>query len=306
MTANTADFDVIIIGGGPAGLSASLWCAKLGLKAVLLEKETELGGQLLWTFNTIKDYLGIEAANGRELRDRFLQHIENNDVRRLTGSAVASADLSRKTVVLAKGTSCSAKAIIIATGVRRRRLNVPGEEEFRGKGILESGVKAKDDVRGKTVVITGGGDAALENALILSETSEKVIVVHRRQEFSARKDFLERARKSENIEFMTCSRVTAIMGNTAVEAVELENLKSKKLATIKADHVLIRIGVVPNSELFRGQVALDDGGYICIDANCSTNLEGIYAAGDIANPSSPTISGAVGMAVAAVKSIYKN
>ena len=189
MFARDAEFDVIIAGGGPAGLSALLWCADLGLDAILLEKEAEFGGQLLLTHNAIQNYLGVAAANGRELRDIFLRHLENANLARLAGAAIANADLSQKTLTLADGTEYSGRAIIIATGVRRRKLRVPGEEKFHGKGILESGKQAADAMHGKTVVIVGGGDAALENALIISETARKVVVVHRRPDLTARDEF---------------------------------------------------------------------------------------------------------------------
>src|SRR5258706_7922833 len=213
MAGNSADLDVAIIGGGPGGLSAALWCAELGLKAMLFEKESEFGGQLLWIHGAIRNYLGLEAKNGRELRDRFLEHLENADVMKVARASVVSADLAKKTLELADGTRYSATAIIIATGVRRRNLEVPGEEEFRGRGILESSVTASDEVNGKTVLIVGGGDAALENALILSGTAGKIIVVHRRSEFTARRKFFDDAKTRTNIEFISDTVVTAIGRN---------------------------------------------------------------------------------------------
>src|SRR5262245_26314982 len=139
MSKKTDHFDTLIIGGGPAGISAALWCGDLGLNAILLEKEPELGGQLLWTFNAITNYLGVEAASGRELRDHFLKHVEKKNIERITGSAVNRADLSSGAVVLEDGRTFAGRSVIIATGVRRRTLGVSGEEGFRGRGILESG-----------------------------------------------------------------------------------------------------------------------------------------------------------------------
>ncbi len=304
MADNSTDFDVIIIGGGPGGLSAAMWCADLGLKAVVFEKEPEFGGQLLWTFNAIENYLGIAAANGRELRDRFLQHVENKKFKRLTEAFVVGADLARKRVTLADGTSYSAKAIIIATGVRRRKLDVPGEEQFIGRGILESGAKSKDDVKNKTVAIIGGGDAALENALILSQTAKRVFVIHRKNKFTARPEFVENARRCENVEFIFDTCVTAISGNKRVEAVELQNTKSAERSKIASDALLIRIGVVPNTEMFSGQIALDESGYIMISSDCQTSLQDIYAIGDAANQFSPTIAAAAGQGAIAARTIF--
>lgn len=305
MVEKSTDHDVIIIGGGPAGLSAALWCADLGLDAVLFEKESEFGGQLLWIHNPIANHLGIEAANGRELRDRFLQHIETVRVNRLVKARVERVDLTRRLVHLIGEQRRSARSIIIATGVRRRRLDIPGEQQFRARGILESGTRERHSVKGRTVLIVGGGDAALENALILSETARKVFVVHRRGELTARGEFTESSSEKKNIEFLFNSRPTAITGNESVEAVEVENTLTKAKSTIQTDNVLFRIGVVPNSELFAGQIDLDESGYITTDVVGATNLDLVFAIGDVANPTSPTISGAVGNGATAVKAIRK-
>ena len=304
MTKRNSGFDVIIMGGGPAGLSALLWCAELNLSAILFEKEGEFGGQLLRTNNTIRNYLGIKAANGRELRDTFMSQIEKTHVQRIPGAEIIEADLVKKTVRSMNGSVYSGGAIFLATGVRRRKLMVPGEEEFRGHGILESGITALNKVRGQTVVIVGGGDAALENAIILSKTALNVVVVHRRREFAAREEFVEKASEADNIEFLFDTQIRKIVGNEGVEGVEIERLKTGEFSEVNADAVLIRIGVEPNTELFRRQIDLDDAGYVVIDANCATSLPGVYAGGDVANPLSPTISAAAGQGSTAIKSIF--
>ena len=306
MSQKTAEFDVIIIGGGPGGLSAAFWCAELGLNALLLERKAEFGGQLLRTFKAIKNHLGADAANGREMRDQFLRQVENTNAMLLCGDEVAAADLTEKTVVLADGTRYSARAIIIATGVSRRKLNVPGEAEFYGKGILESGEKSKNDVIDKRVLIVGGGDAAIENALILSRAAKKIFVVHRRSKFSAWDEFVERASRDEKIEFIFNSTVTAIIGNEKAEAVEVEYTLTGARLSIPVDAVLIRVGVAPNTGLFRGQIDMDDAGFIRVDCNGETRLTHVFAIGDVANPLAPTISGAVGGGANAAKIIATN
>lgn len=297
--------DVIILGGGPAGMSAALWSAELGLAATLLERTGELGGQLLWTHNPIDNYLGIRVRNGRELRRRFIAHFESGGIVGTTEAEVKSADLAGRTVQLADGRSFTGRAVIIATGVRRRELNIPGEQEFRDRGILESGVLSKHKVSGGHVVVIGGGDAALENALILSETASKVTLLHRRSEMTARDEFQSEARTRENIDLHLGVCATAVQGGSTIDAVEIANCLTGEQSAIQADFLLIRIGVIPNTELFTGQIELDDKAYVVTDSIGMTTTDSIFAIGDVANPHSPTISGAVGGGATAVKDIHK-
>lgn len=297
-------FDVIIIGGGAAGLSAGLWCDDLGLNALLLESENEFGGQLLWTHNAIENHLGIKAENGRELCGIFLKQTEQRRFIRHLQSRVAEIDLKKKSVFLENGNEFSAKALIVATGVRRRKLNIEGENEFINRGILRSGKLDKDSVEGKIVVIAGGGDAALENALILAESAAKVILIHRRREFRARPEFIEQAEKTANVEIMFDSVLEKISGNQKIETVKVQNLKTKKKSVLPTDAVLVRIGVQPNTEFLQGNLELDAKGYIKINDLCQTNIENIFAVGDVANPVSPTVSSAVGMGATAVKAVF--
>ncbi len=300
------NYDVIIIGGGPGGLSAAFWCAELGLKAIILEREDVTGGQLLRTYGNIKNYLGLESVSGTGLRDIFLRQVESTSVLLRTGVEIKTVYLVERKVVLADGEEIRGEAVIIATGVRRRKLNVPGEDEFCGKGVLESGVRDQNDVTGKRVVIVGGGDAALENALILGAKAEKVFVVHRRDEFTARREFIDQAEASENIEFVFSSHLAAIVGNEWVEGVDVRDNLNGATLHIPVDAVLVRIGVDPNTELFRGQIATDKAGYICINADCSTDLVDIFAVGDATNRLSPTIISATGQGATAAKIIAHN
>jgi thioredoxin reductase (NADPH) len=274
---------------------------ELGLEAVLLEKDKEFGGQLLRTFNPINNYLGIRVAQALELRDRFLSQVNEHGGNVVSKAEVTQCDLVQKTVGLSDGTIFSGRSIIIATGVRRRKLGIPGEEAFKGRGVLESAVKAKDEIAGQTVLIVGGGDAAIENALILSEKAEKVIIVHRRKVFTARPEFIEKARMTDNIEFRTNAHLTAINGKNKVETAEICGPLSDSVSRLDVDAVLIRIGTEPNSELFRGQVRMDGNGYIIIAPDTSTDIQGVFAVGDVANPLAPTISAAVGQGAIAAR-----
>ena len=304
MRKTKADFDVVIIGGGPAGMSAALWCADLGLTALLLEKSAELGGQLVVTHNPITNYLGAETKNGRELRDIFVRHIDGLTAVTTLKGDVAELDADNLTVKLSNGTQISGNSIVIATGVRRRRLDIPGETEFVGRGMLESGAAVQNAVDGKKVFIIGGGDAALENALILSKKARKVAVIHRGETFRARTEFLYRALENPRIEFIKNTVVTEISGRQMVETIKLRSLDTGLITASDADAILIRIGVVANTGAFQTAIELDHSGFIITNKTCTTSAARIFAIGDVANPSSPTISGATGDAATAIKSAY--
>ena len=300
MSQSVINFDVIIIGGGAAGMSAGLWCDELGLNALLLEEKCELGGQLLWTYNAIKNHLGIEAENGRELRDIFLKQIERRNFAIKLSSEIVKIDLENKIVLLKDGELC-AKTIVIATGVNRRKLNIAGEEKFKNKGIIESGKRDQDFVNGKNTAIIGGGDAAFENALILAETAKSVFLIHRNADFRARTEFIEQAKSNPKIKILTNSIVQKIIGNETVEAIELKNVQTDEPQILSVEVILLRIGVEPNTKLVSEQIDLDKNGYIKINHNCETNINGVFAIGDVANPLVPTISSAVGMGATVAK-----
>ncbi len=298
------NFDVIIIGGGAAGLSAGLWCAELGLNALLLEKNVELGGQLLWIYNSIKNHLGSTAENGRELRDIFVRQIENRKFTLSLKSEISNINLEKKELLLNSGEKFSAKFIIIATGIRRRKLNVEGEGKFKNKGIIESGKRDAALVKDKKVCVIGGGDAAFENALILAETASGVTLVHRRKDFRARTEFVEQAQSNPKIKILTETVVRKIIGDGRVEAIELGNLRTKEKIKVDIQAMLVRIGVEPNTEILRRKLDLDENDYVKIDSRCETNVKGVFAIGDAANPVAPTVSSAVGMGAIAAKAIF--
>lgn len=300
---NQKVYDCIIIGGGPAGIAALLWFEDLCVNAVLLESASKLGGQLLRTYNPIRNYAGVAASNGQEFQEILWRQIEHLNAKILTKVEILAADLHRKELVLSDGSQINGKTILIATGVRRRKLNVPGEDAFEGLGVLHSGVKNRETVAGKRVLIVGGGDAAFENALILSQTAAFVYLVHRGTKFKARPDFVARVRATENVEIVENTRVVAIRGSEKVDMVELCDANEDK-RSLAVDFVLIRVGVQPNSEIFSTQLDLDKLGFIqtrCCDL--STSIEDVYAIGDITNPGAPTISTAVGHAALAAREI---
>ena len=298
----TKKYDVIIIGGGPAGMSSAVWCSDLGLKPLLIDKSDRLGGQLWWIHNPISNYLGIQTANGAQLATIFEKQTQNGDVEIITGQEVASADLSTRTFQLGDR-SFTGDAVIIASGVRRRRLGIPGEDRGLDWGILTSGARDREMVKGKRVVIVGGGDAALENALILSGHADQVTVIHRGAEFSARREFVDAARGQSNVHFVLRANLLGIEGSEQVERAVVDGMDGVR--TIDCDAVLIRIGVEPNTDFLAGQILLDDRRYVVVDTQLRTSKTGVWAVGDISGPIAMTIAGAVGHGAIVSASVYR-
>src|SRR6185295_13189819 len=201
------------------------------------------------------------------------------------------------------GENLQSIAIVIATGVRPRELGVPGEKEFAGKGMIESATRDRDLFAGQDVCVIGGGDAAVENALLLSQVCPTVTLVHRGKKLRARRQFTEQLQAVHCITVFTESVVTRIMGNDQVEAVEIKRKQGLKPFQLAVRGVLIRIGVEPNTELFREQLETDASGYIAVNSQQETNVPMVFAVGDVSNPIAPTISGATGAGATAAKVI---
>jgi thioredoxin reductase (NADPH) len=295
--------DVIIIGAGPAGLSAALWCDELGLDALVLEQANEIGGQLRIVHNPIENHLGVKTKDGKEFLERIAADVSQADFDLWTQTRIESIDLHAKKITLQSGELLQAISIVIATGVRRRKLGIAGEEEFNGKGIIGSGKLERDLYKGKDVCVIGGGDAAVENALMLSDVCATVTVVHRRKHLRARREMVEQLQTNHRVTVFTESVVTRILGNEDVEAVEVLRKDGLKPFQIAVKGVLIRIGVEPNTELFADQLHLDDQRYVVTNGTHETNLPMVFAIGDVSNPLAPTISGATGAGATAAKII---
>lgn len=286
--------DVLIIGAGPAGLSAARWCDELGLDTLVLEQAEEVGGQLLSVHNAIENYLGVHADNGAQLRDLFVEQTKECDFDLWTNVAIESVDLKAKRVTLKSGEALQSIAIIIATGLRRRRLGIPGETEFEGRGIIESGAGDRELVKGKDVCVIGGGDAAAENALLLAEVCPTVTLVHRGRKLRARREFTEALPTNHCVTVFPESIVRRIIGNERVEAVEIERAGAIKPFQMAVQGILIRIGFEPNTDFIRSQLELDERGYVIVGSQQETSVANVFAIGDVANPLAPTIAGAVG------------
>lgn len=295
--------DVIIIGAGPSGIAAALWCDELGLDTLVLEQAEQSGGQLHSIHGSVENYPGVRANNGREFLERFSEGMAEADFDLWTNSEIATVDCQAKRLVLRSGEELQAISLIIATGVRRRRLGIPGEEEFSGRGIIESASRDRDEFAGKDVCVIGGGDAAAENALLLAEVCPTVTLVHRRKKLKARQTFVGQLQGAHCVTVFPESVVTRILGSEKVEAVEILRKDALKPFQMAVAGVVIRIGVEPNTELFREQLQLDDEGYVVVTSQHETNVANVFAVGDVSNPLAPTISGATGAGTTAAKVI---
>lgn len=293
--------DVIIIGAGPAGLSAARWCDQLGLDTLALEQAEEIGGQLLSVHNPVENYLGVHAANGREVRDLFAEQTKDCDFDLWTNVEIDTIDLKTKRLTLKSGEELQSIAVIIATGLRRRPLGIPGETEFIGRGIIESGARDRELMAGKDVCVIGGGDAAAENALMLAEVCPTVTLVNRGRKLRARREFTEQLHTHHCVTVFPESNVRRIIGNEHVEAVEIERGGAIKPFQMAVQGVLIRIGWQPNTDFIRGQLELDERGYAIVGSQQETSVANVFAIGDVANPLAPTIAGAVGGGATAAK-----
>lgn len=297
-----SELDVVIIGAGPAGLSAGIWARTLGLRYAIVEASPVSGGQLRRVYNRVVDYPGDTFVDGSELADRLARHAESLGVVVQTSHSATAVDLETG-IVKTGDTELDARFILLCTGVRPRVLGVPGESEFVGRGVSPSASRYAEQFSGERVLVVGGGDAAFEEALILAEVCEHVTLVHRSGCFRARSEFQSRVAASARIDTILFCELVAIEGEQTVERARLR--RGGEEWTTGVGGVFVCAGVVPNSELVAGQAALDDSGYVTVDARFRASHGRLYAAGDVRSGSSLTIAAAVGEASSAVKDIQR-
>ncbi|MFM8394973.1 MAG: NAD(P)/FAD-dependent oxidoreductase [Acidobacteriota bacterium] len=294
--------DVLIIGGGPAGMSALLWCRSLNLTGVLLEGAPEPGGQMLQMFHPIPDYPGLPGLTGREMRDRFVDQLRELGLDWRTDCRVESIDPLTRTVTWAGG-ELQAQGLVIATGARKRTLDVPGADRFALRGVSFSGTRDHSLYAGREVCVIGGGDSAIENCLILARVCPVVTLIHRSDRFRARQAWLDEARSTRNIRFMLNTDVVSIEGEESVTGIVIRDRQDGAISRLETGAVFIKIGITPNTEALVGHLASDDGGYIIVNQRQQTSLDWVYAVGDVTNPVCLSVATAVGQAAIAVKDI---
>ncbi|RDY32194.1 thioredoxin-disulfide reductase [Lachnotalea glycerini] len=273
-------YDLIIIGSGPAGLSAAIYAQRAMLNTLTIEKNVMSGGQILNTYE-VDNYPGYKGINGFDLGMKFREHADSLGAKFIEENVqeiVVVDDVKR--VITDQGTY-ETKAIIIATGARYRKLEVPGEAEFSGMGVSYCATCDGAFFRNKTTCVVGGGDVAIEDAIFLARMCEKVYVIHRRDEFRAAKSLQEKLFSMDNVEIIWDSKVKQIKGDEKVSSLEVINVKTNEETNISTDGVFIAVGIIPNSDEFSSAVAMNEQKYIIAEENCSTDIDGVFAAGDI-------------------------
>ena len=271
-------YDIIIIGAGPAGLTAAIYARRANKSVLLLEKSV-FGGQI--TFSPkIENYPGFESLSGNELADKMVEQTLGlgADVEIETAIKIENGEI--KKVYTEEGSCFEAKAVIIATGAKHRRLNLPNEEKFIGEGISFCAVCDGAFYKDKTVALIGGGNSALQEAILLSETSQKVYIIQNLDFLTGEAKLQEIINSRKNIEILLGTVVNSIKDTDEFSAIEIKNVNSGEILTLNIDGMFVAIGLEPENESFKDVVALDERGYVDANESCFTTTKGIFVAGD--------------------------
>ena len=285
-------YDVVIIGGGPAGLTAALYTSRARLDTIVLEK-IKLGGQITIT-HEIANYPGAVLGedlepSGAELIARMVEQVKKFGAEIKVNKEICDMKLDQeiKELICTDGSSYKAKSVIIATGANPREIGCPGEKKLSGRGVSYCATCDGDFFEDLEVYVVGGGNAAIEEALYLTKMCSKVTIIHRRDEFRAEKMYVEKAFANEKIECMWDSVVVEIEGDGMVEAMSVKNVKTNEITRIEPKEedgtfgIFVFVGFLPQTEVFKGHVAMDEGNYIITDEDMKTSIEGVFAAGDL-------------------------
>ena len=297
-------YDLIIIGSGPAGLTAGIYASRARLNTLVLEQNFVSGGQIIDTYE-IDNYPGLPGISGMDLADRMSQHAEKLGVA-IENVIVTSLDLTGPVKkVITDDNVYEAKAVIIASGATHSHLGAPGEEEFAGHGVSYCATCDGGFYRKKDTLVVGGGDVAVEDAIYLARLCNKVYVVHRRDELRAAKVLQENLLSLPNVEMVWNSVVRTINGTQKVESVTVTNVKDGSERTIPVQGAFIAVGISPCSEFAKNHIEMDEKGYIIADETGKTNIPGVFAAGDVRGKQLRQVVTAVADGANAVTSVEK-
>jgi len=292
-------YDIVIIGGGPAGLTAAIYAIRLGLKTIMVEKEL-VGGQIALS-DIIENYPGFPSISGAGLMEQFEAHAKGLGLEIILREVQEIKRAEDKTLILQTSEGdMRTKSVIVATGAKPRRLGAAGEVEFTGKGVSYCATCDGPFFKGLNVLVVGGGDTALKEAVYLSKIAKKVYIAHRRDEFRGEKIQQDRAEAAENIEFLRSHALKELRGEMVVTEALVEDLKTGETKTLAVDGAFIFVGITPTTGFIEAEK--DESGFIKTNQNMETNLPGIFAAGDCRTTPLLQVATAVGDgAIAAYK-----
>lgn len=273
-------YDLVIIGSGPAGLSAAVYAKRAGLDTVVLEKDPMSGGQVLTTYE-VDNYLGMPGINGFDMGMQFRAHADKLGVVFQEAEVTGIEDNGARIKILTEKDVLEAKAVLVATGARHAHLQVPGEEELSGMGVSYCATCDGAFFRNKTVVVVGGGDVALEDAIYLARFCSKVYLIHRRDELRGAKVLQEELLRLPNVEVLYSHTVSEIRGEDQVEALLIKDVKTDAERELPVNGVFVAVGIHPVSGLLKGLVEMDEQGYVLAGEDGRTTSAGIFVAGDI-------------------------
>lgn len=296
-------YDVVIIGAGPAGLSAAIYAERAKLKTIVIEKEGMSGGQVLTTYE-VDNYPGIPGIDGFELGTKFREHAERLDAQFTEDQVVSVESDGNGHLVVCENESYKTRTVLIATGASHRKLGVPGEERLTGSGVSYCATCDGAFFKNKVTAVIGGGDVALEDAIFLARMCKKVYLIHRRDELRGAKSLRDKLFSLENVEVIWDTVVEEIQGETRVESLKLKQVNTQKNTELEVDGVFVAVGIIPNSQAFDGLVEMEHG-YIQAGEDCETSVSGIFAAGDVRTKSLRQIVTAVSDGANAITSIEK-
>lgn len=275
-----AHYDTVIIGGGPGGYTAALYCARAGLKTLVLEKLSP-GGQMATT-SWVDNYPGFEdGIDGFELGEKMKRSADRFGALSEFKEVISVALAAQPKRIHTSDGDDTADTVILATGASPRTLGLPEEEKLVNRGVAYCATCDGMMYKGKTVVVVGGGDTAVTDALFLAKICTHVTLVHRRDTLRASNSYLETIRKTANLTFMPDSKVSAILHDKKVTGAKIENIKTGEVTTLSCDGLFIAIGRTPNTELAKGQLDMDGNGYIVADETTRTSVPGVFAVGDV-------------------------
>lgn len=273
-------YDVVIIGAGPAGLSASVYAKRAGLNAVTFEQSPISGGQVVNTYD-VDNYLGFHGISGLELSNKFKEHADALGCKFVEAEVTKITPLDGGFVIATDKGEYRTYSVVVAMGANHSKLGVPGEEELAGMGVSYCATCDGAFFKGKTVAVVGGGDVAVEDAIFLARGCEKVYLVHRRDTLRAAKMLQDKLMSLDNVEIVWNTVVDSINGEDQVEGIDVTNKVTGEKSSLKVDGVFVAVGILPENHLVKGLASLDEKGYVMSGDQCITATPGLFVAGDL-------------------------